>query len=98
MLLRHISLLPGIEPDPFDHSLFSIEKSSTSNDVNINSTLGCAVSVGSVVDSQVSESPSSLYDSHSVLSTEVPRGGSRGGAGAPPFKIFLYKLFLPYTT
>ena len=72
MLLSHISLLPGIEPDPFDHSLFSLEKSSTSNDVNINCTPGCAVSVGSVVDSQVSESPSFLYDSHSVLSTEVP--------------------------
>ena len=74
MLLRHISLLPVTESDPLDHSLFSIENSSHSNDVNFNGILCGAVGVGSPVYSQVSESFSSLNMSHSIVSPEVSLG------------------------
>ena len=46
MLLCHISLLPVTESDPLDQSLFSLENSSTSNDVNFNGISCRAVSVG----------------------------------------------------
>ena len=62
MLLRHISLLPVTESDPLDHSLFSLENSSHSNDVNFNGIPCCAVGVGSLVNSQVSgSSPSYIF-------------------------------------
>ena len=74
MLLCHISLLPVTESDPLDHSLFSIENSSHSNDVNFNGIPCGAVGVGSPVYSQVSESFSSLNMSHSIVSPEVSLG------------------------
>ena len=58
MLLRHISLLPVT---PLDHSLFSLENSSHSNDVNFNGIPCCAVGVGSLVNSQVSGSSPSQF-------------------------------------
>ena len=74
MLLRHISLLPVTESDPLDQSLFSLENSSHSNDVNLNGVPCGAVGVGSPVYSQVSESSSSLNMSHSIVSPEVSLG------------------------
>ena len=74
MLLCHILLLPVTESDPLDYSLFSLENSSTSNDVNFSGIPCCAVSVGSLVNSQVSGSPSSLHVSHSAVSPEVSIG------------------------
>ena len=61
MLLRYISLLPVTESDALDHSLFSLENSSHSIDVNFNGIPCCAESVGSLVSSQVSGSSSSLH-------------------------------------
>ena len=74
MLLRHISLLPVTESDSLDQSLFSLENSSHSNDVNFSGTPCGAVGVGSPVYSQVSESSSSLNMSHSIVSPEVSLG------------------------
>ena len=74
MLLCHISLLPVTESVPLDYSLFTLENSSHSNDVNFNGIPCCAESVRSLVNSQVSGSFSSLHMSHSVVSPEVSFG------------------------
>ena len=74
MLLHHISLLADTESDPLNHSLFTLENSSISNDGNCNGIPCCAKSVGSLVNSRVSGSFSSLCMSHSIVSPEVSFG------------------------
>ena len=74
MLLHHISLLPVTESDPLDHSLFTLENSSHSNDFDFNRIPCCAESVRSLVNSQLSGSFSSLHMSYSIVSPEVSFG------------------------
>ena len=74
MLLCHISLLSVVECDPRYHPLFSLEGISNSlASVSIPHHV-VLLSAESLVDTQNSRSPLSLYDSCSVVATEASFG------------------------